>query len=473
MQSLFFDDKVAKQSQNAKSSVNVAAKTFRQLLEKTPVFDSAYVQEMLSKQKYVTVPVAYTGKELYLKAGRRTPRMAYFTYLIFYLDEKQEKHVELVTKFPDEAYLIDTSKTKKFSGDIVIEDWYGNYTKGFKYVEGIVTKLIDVPARSMGKTIVNSFKKLNEVDCIRQDFYVQVTVNFSEKPKATNVVYVSYDYSEWHCYFSPTPVGGGGDFGGGFSGLTGADYAIVGGGTPSNPSGGPGSDCPQDQKYKGGKVINGCPLIVQTIKFTDAFKQNEKLQCVYGKLLALSADWRQDGSSLVANLFATFSQDDDIIFDLGHVDNASWAGTTDDITGFFGGQKYRVTINVDNYANRTALQNAQTIIHEAMHAYIERAIHYSGNSQNFFDKLKQYRNFDPTDDPNLNEHEYIANFYIDPFARALKSLDGNLHDLDYYRSLAWEGLLDTTQFQALPEDQKQKIKSDIFNEGSNADKNCH
>jgi hypothetical protein len=45
-----------------------------------------------------------------------------------------------VTKIPDDSYVTDLSTAKKFSGIVRIEDWQGNFIKGYHYTNGVVDK---------------------------------------------------------------------------------------------------------------------------------------------------------------------------------------------------------------------------------------------------------------------------------------------------------------------------------------------
>ncbi|MCJ8210038.1 hypothetical protein MUY27_09985 [Mucilaginibacter sp. RS28] len=109
----YFEKEILFKSNNSTLTSDKSFKTYRQLQDKIANFDSAFVQESISKQKYVTIPIKYPNKELYCKAIGKTWNLSSFTYLIFYLDKKSKKHVELITKFPSDSYLVDTSKSKK------------------------------------------------------------------------------------------------------------------------------------------------------------------------------------------------------------------------------------------------------------------------------------------------------------------------------------------------------------------------
>lgn len=47
----------------------------------------------------------------------------------------------------------------------------------------------------------------------------------------------------------------------------------------------------------------------------------------------------------------------------------------------------------------------------------------------------QYKNLDTT-----AQHQYMADNYVIPIAKAIRYLDGNKYTLDYYMAFGWEGL---------------------------------
>src|SRR6266700_1754919 len=107
---------------------------------KTPIWTSAYVTKT-SMGDMVVVPVSIKSN-LYVKKnnGNQSFSAGLFTSLVVYKDNSGSYHAELVTKMPDDSYVMDISTNKKFTGIARIEDWQGNFIKGFHYTNGVSDK---------------------------------------------------------------------------------------------------------------------------------------------------------------------------------------------------------------------------------------------------------------------------------------------------------------------------------------------
>ncbi|EAQ47882.1 hypothetical protein [Leeuwenhoekiella blandensis] len=110
-----------------------------------------------------------------------------------------------------------------------------------------------------------------------------------------------------------------------------------------------------------------------------------------------------------------------------------------------------IKVNLSNIANSPALEIAATILHETIHAELHR-LKFSNNSGpnsmpsaqfdwyltmwNYYEEI----NVDPNYVATAAEHNYMALYYIDPIALALKEFDGDHHTISHYKYLAWQGL---------------------------------
>ncbi|KIO76789.1 hypothetical protein TH53_12755 [Pedobacter lusitanus] len=102
------------------------------------------------------VPLKFDSKLKYkIEGTTRTYSFDQLTYLLFYKNKEDKFEVEKVITMPDKEYVNNTSKEKKFSGLVVIEDWYGNLKKIFQYKGGLYRKLV-IPSRTNpNRTVVN------------------------------------------------------------------------------------------------------------------------------------------------------------------------------------------------------------------------------------------------------------------------------------------------------------------------------
>lgn len=108
-----------------------------------------------------------------------------------------------------------------------------------------------------------------------------------------------------------------------------------------------------------------------------------------------------------------------------------------------------IRIDSDIVNNGTQLSIAKTIMHEAMHAYINtllRSEYYQSDLAVAVKELhEQYKNEDD-DAFGLAQHEFMGEFN-EAFAYSLAAWDNHAQDLSYYKMLSWGGLESSTEYQ--------------------------
>ncbi len=129
-----------------------------------------------------------------------------------------------------------------------------------------------------------------------------------------------------------------------------------------------------------------------------------------------------------------------------------------------------ISINGNTLGERTAIGLARTLIHEAIHAEMKRkliSVGYKLDKISFpgiYDYYTRYEDWD---------HEQMAAHYIKTIADVIEDFDGRIQSRDFYESLAWEGLQETTSWSSLPEKQRKKIITVITNNKKNGSKECN
>lgn len=89
--------------------------------------------------------------------------LSQMTYAMFYTDAENKWHAELVTSLPDQDYLMNTECKPEFSGLVLVEDWAGDFIKGFIYKDSEFEKF-------ELRTQLTKQKTIND-DCWTTDFY--------------------------------------------------------------------------------------------------------------------------------------------------------------------------------------------------------------------------------------------------------------------------------------------------------------
>ncbi|WP_443939818.1 hypothetical protein [Pedobacter sp. MW01-1-1] len=175
------------------------------------------------------------------------------------------------------------------------------------------------------------------------------------------------------------------------------------------------------------------------------FYENLKAMCALSKLM------NNDFYKRTLNNFIGSDKPIDLTFRLGYIaqdpgyvttgntvpNPRSWSATNIDLT---------IASNLID--SLPSISVALTLLHEGMHAEIYRkllSIHGPNNlnAQNFpslFNLWIRSREWEGV------SHEFMANYYVNTIANALKEYDNSKFDIEYYKSYAWSGLKETDYF---------------------------
>ncbi|MDN3675057.1 hypothetical protein QWY99_18645 [Flavobacterium branchiarum] len=141
-----------------------------------------------------------------------------------------------------------------------------------------------------------------------------------------------------------------------------------------------------------------------------------------------------------------------------------------------------ITFNSNNLG-RPSLDVARTFIHEMIHAEMFRKLLSLSASNGEIDVTKLNQMLTEHNYPGLYDyysrfgvngmqHEQMASHYRETIVSYLKAYDSSLTQ-EEYESIAWEGLKETTTWNALSQTQKQKI-ADVYKQWlSKAGKACN
>ncbi|MFC5283395.1 hypothetical protein, partial [Pedobacter alpinus] len=421
---------------NSQFSSPENAKSIRHGIYKTPDWKNATIKS-LHNGKAVLVPIKY-NKNLFLKVSEDKNdfiSLNSLSYLLISTNKKNDKVIEWVTFIPTNSNNYQKNGNK-FRGKVIIENWNGNFKKAYLFEnDGKIYHLkLENQNNNSVKTLSDGIKVAGTY-CFQQPWYGE---NIADGESYWYLGgYDTYCFSTGNSYNEQTHAEN--EVGGGHSEVIPEDYQP--------------------------------PLIneeIFDIRFTKAFKNDLKLQCIFGKLVIISANWKNSSSPFISNLLANFTLNDDIVYDLRSLGSGINGQTTKPSSN-----TYYSTINQDNYSNRTSLLVAKTLVHETIHANILRSLNYATSKGGFYEDLIKYKIADPNVSANISHHEYMVDKYINPIAGFLAEYDNNSHSLDYYISLAWEGLHETSAYNQLTNSQKSKISNDLSNELQKTNKNCN
>lgn len=152
------------------ASAGTLSQNPRAALPKTPIWGMAYTTKTAIGDM-VVVPVAIKSN-FYLKTnhGNQSFSAGLFTSLVVYKDSQGSYHAELVTKIPDDSYVADLSAGKQFSGVARIEDWQGNFIKGYHYSNGVTDRYFNSSKITRANERTNTSGLLQEY-CLVTDYY--------------------------------------------------------------------------------------------------------------------------------------------------------------------------------------------------------------------------------------------------------------------------------------------------------------
>lgn len=129
----------------------------------------------------------------------------------------------------------------------------------------------------------------------------------------------------------------------------------------------------------------------------------------------------------------------DLIFTIGECKSSSYMCTDGSKVGTTG----EITVRIED-PTQNPIDLVSQILHEAVHAEIFRYVneHHEGNvdpndKPRLFDYYKYYK---LAVDQEQIDHPYMAKYYVTPIAEALRKMDNNQYDLEYYKVFAIDGL---------------------------------
>ncbi len=105
-----------------------------------------------------------------------------------------------------------------------------------------------------------------------------------------------------------------------------------------------------------------------------------------------------------------------------------------------------ITIKIEN-TNMQSLNAAAMLLHEGIHAEMFRFVNEAHNSEvnpndrkRLVELYRLYAELGVDNPPTEAQHTYMAENYVKPIARAIRTLDNNKYPLEYYMGYGWEGL---------------------------------
>lgn len=180
----------------------------RHLLPKEAEFGQA-VTRQIDGRPAVVVPVAY-DRDLSIRpeGGGAGLSLSEMTRLVWYEDAQGEGHAEVVLSIPDEDFLR-AGSAGDFTGTIIVEDWLGNFIKGYRlFKDGSYRDITSTGSMVKGGTEEGSAFRAPADNCGTTDWYSCAVVG--------DQGHCTYMYSEPNnCSGSGGSIGTGSNGGGG------------------------------------------------------------------------------------------------------------------------------------------------------------------------------------------------------------------------------------------------------------------
>jgi len=257
------------------------------------------------------------------------------------------------------------------------------------------------------------------------------------------------------------------------------DGFTSGGGSWANSGGG---NYPPNGSYGGKGKGNTDPIPdpVPEITYSDAFKK-EITNCLSEKLLV------NESYKNLVNQFVPDGSEFELFFDIDS-DMKNSAGNPVNgqayCEGDENGQK-TVTIYIDSdmFGTSSSLEIARTISHEVIHAYMYELLFTFAPSQKALDFRNTWSEYTKN-----GQHNIMADSWVDTMAKILNDIHSELGSdqffnyfdeyatenqrMDFYKSLAWQGLKNTCSWDALSPEDIDKIEKDNSNAKMGA-KDCN
>jgi hypothetical protein len=187
----YFDSSFVNNNSSSKQTTDYRTPIER--LEKTINWDEAYTYAAHTG-KMVMLPIKFKT-QVYVQSGQEPLQLSSITRLFIYTGKSGKKHIEVVTRIPDEAYLNNPAKDKLFSGIIKVNDWQGNFIRAYRFTGGKIIRLGApeyIPINKNNKA--ESTYKKNELFCY--------TIPYGEYNYSGDYTYLVTSGYETHCYGS-------------------------------------------------------------------------------------------------------------------------------------------------------------------------------------------------------------------------------------------------------------------------------
>ncbi|MES2372231.1 MAG: hypothetical protein V4557_06605 [Bacteroidota bacterium] len=419
---------------------------FRQMLKKTPMWDNAIADKM-SMGDGLIIPIKLDSVFYSISNfGGQKQSLENRIKLFMYKDIQGKFKTELVSSFPDQDFVI--GKSQKFTGIILVEDWNGNFIKGYKYEKNKILRLKSYPTSSGSPTPKINYIQAPNTTCFYDDYFRCVV-------GTDNCILLYTEFMGCIDNYDGSIV-----IPGGAGGPIAEDYQRI-----YSPHIVPKTQDELDKEWQDQNVRD-------STKNPCAKKVLDSLSAIQNKL-----------PTVIRNFF---SADADFSMTVKMDTNATWgmngrapdgAFTKTNITS----SNFEVFIN-SYYANSTDLGMAATIIHEAFHCqlmnwYREAIVN---NDQPRREQLAaDYGYLFPPDfntDSSLNyivnggnatQHQDMINRYQQVISTALYqfALANNISvDLNYCKDLSWTGTFDSKAFRSLSSSTQDRIRERVYAE---------
>lgn len=454
----FFEKSVFDATKNSSTTTSTAGKNLRQLMAKEPLWKEAQVKK-ISVGDAVIVPLHYEKGSPYMKAGKKKYALALdnISYLMMYKNREGKMQTEVVTWMPGDDYWDDKNRSKKaFIGTVLVDDWQGNFLKGYRYSKD--GKIQSVISTAMKKTGMSASSVM--VDCITTDWYT------------CGGDWCTYNYTETICSYD---FGGGSSDGGGSSG--GNIPVSEGGGVtapsdypPTNPNSGCGP------AYNGLSVSMIAPGVIcdpvtepaptPALLFLTQIDDTNLSPCMKAILAAIKNLSNGSVAGIIQQFAGTTPGFNWTLKDgtLQQTTNAEtspiYNSTTGTVTTTFDSQKF---------INGSDLAVARTILHESVHAYLVAyfKLNKPGFVANYPTMVQEWGTYNNW---NAVHHEEFARSLVGSIAISLQEYavnkGYNITDPNYFNDMAWGGLSGTTAFNQMSLAEKNRINNLLSSEQS-------
>ena len=191
--------------------------------------------------------------------------------------------------------------------------------------------------------------------------------------------------------------------------------------------------------------------------------EEQIINTLTGKSKCLHDHIEQAGSGSISDILSNFEgNNSEFTININSPDNVFYINPatqeSEEVNGktSFDGNIINITINTHLAATRPALDVVRTILHEYIHADIYRKLVTSNPTQGDLDFREIYNSYEDQRFEPTQQHQTMAQLYVDIMANALANYHRNVLVGDYnyltndgaisldafYRALAWNGLKD-------------------------------